>query len=115
MRVLKIGLRPAKKLLETRIKKRLLERLRQGMVAEVAALHRTGLAWARLDSFGLEYRFISRYLQEQLTKAEMTAQLNTAIKHFAKRQMTWWKRDREIHWVTTPDQAERLTRARPKI
>jgi tRNA dimethylallyltransferase len=65
------------------------------------------VSWKKLDAFGLEYRFLSRYLRGQLTKAEAVTQLKYAIQHFAKRQMTWWKRDHDIHWVV-PSQAERL-------
>ena len=61
------------------------------MIEEVESLLKNGVTHARMDSFGLEYRFISRYLQGQLNKEEMTAQLNTAIHQFAKKQMTFFR------------------------
>ena len=82
------GIRCERELLRHRITKRLEARLGQGMVEEVSSLHSAGLSWARLESFGLEYRFIARYLQKQITFDEMKNKLNIAIHQFAKRQET---------------------------
>ena len=77
------------------------------MIEEVESLLYNGVTHERLDSFGLEYRFISRYLQGHLTKEEMTTQLNTAIHQFAKKQMTFFrnmeKNGIHIHWIPEGD------------
>ena len=77
------------------------------MIEEVESLLYNGVTHERLDSFGLEYRFISRYLQDHLTKEEMTTQLNTAIHQFAKKQMTFFrnmeKNSIHIHWIPEGD------------
>jgi tRNA dimethylallyltransferase len=90
--------------LRRRITERLKERLQQGMVQEVMNLRAEGLSWARLESFGLEYRFIARYLQDKTTMEEMTIRLNTAIHQFAKRQETWFRRMEKkgilINWIS---------------
>lgn len=99
-RILKLGTKIPKPKLHNNIATRVDRRLHQGMIEEVRQLHHQGLSWKRLDAFGLEYRYIATYLQKYITKEEMITQLNSAIRHFAKRQMTWWKRDQEIHWVT---------------
>jgi tRNA dimethylallyltransferase len=78
--------------LRQRITLRLEERLKQGMIEEVERLHAAGLSWSRLDSFGLEYRYISKYLQNMISYDEMKNKLNTAIHQFAKRQETWFRR-----------------------
>ena len=76
-----------------RIEKRLKERLeKEDMVEEVKGLHDAGVSWERLESFGLEYKFIAQYLQEKLDYDEMFIKLNTASRQFAKRQLTWFKR-----------------------
>ena len=93
---LQIGIRVDLKKLEGKIEKRLLARIKRGMVAEVKKLKNSGLSWQKLDSFGLEYRYIARYLQGQLSKPEMIQQLKTAILKYAKRQMTWFKKDKRI-------------------
>ncbi len=100
--VLWLGILPAQEILHKKIAKRLKERLRDGMVEEVKKLRASGLSWKKLESFGLEYKFIALYLQNKLTHPEMEEQLGTAIKQYAKRQMTWWKRNKEIHWSDKP-------------
>ncbi len=101
-----LGIRQPEAMLKSRIKARLQERLeKQGLVAEVERLHKNGLSWARLDSLGLEYRFISRYLRGQISAEEAVSQLETALWRFAKRQQTWFRRwekqGAEIVWVET--------------
>jgi tRNA dimethylallyltransferase len=89
--------------LKKRIEKRLQSHLKKGMIIEVKNLHKRGLSWKRMDELGLEYRFVSRYLGGSATadrKKEMIAGLSSAIWHYAKRQMTWWKRDQRIIWMT---------------
>jgi tRNA dimethylallyltransferase len=86
---------------------RLKERLEQGMIEEVMKLHTAGLTWTKLESFGLEYRFISQYLQRKISFDEMTNKLNTAIHQFAKRQETWFRRMEKkgivINWLQSND------------
>ncbi|MBI3074604.1 MAG: tRNA dimethylallyltransferase, partial [Parcubacteria group bacterium] len=97
---LKIGVMLQKEELKRRIKKRLVARMKKGMAAEARNLHGKGLSWKRMDAFGLEYRFLARYLQKKISKQEFAEQLETAIWRYAKRQMTWWKRDKEIRWYS---------------
>ncbi len=101
------GIRWERSVLRKRITTRLTQRLEQGMIEEVKALHISGLSWARLDSFGLEYRYVSQYLQGQITYPDMFAKLNTSIHQFAKRQETWFRRmERKgitINWINGDD------------
>jgi tRNA dimethylallyltransferase len=97
-----IGINPPSDKLEKKIQKRLIERLKNGMLKEVQALRKNGLSWKRLESFGLEYKFCALYLQNKLSREEMEQQLFTAIRQYAKRQMTWWKRNKNIEWTPTP-------------
>lgn len=108
MRHLTIGIVITKQKLHANIDRRVDVRMQQGMVREVQRLHDAGVSWKTLDAFGLEYRFLARYLRGGLTKTEAVQQLKQAIKDFAKRQMTWWKRDATIHWIDTSQQAVRL-------
>lgn len=98
-----LGLKWPREILHGRIYKRLIERLeKENMVEEVENLNREGVSWERLDSFGLEYRYISRYLRDILTYDEMIDELHRAIKKFAKQQKKWYKRwekqGNKIHW-----------------
>lgn len=97
-------------ILRERIKARLNERLTaEDLVAEVERLNAAGLSWQRLKSFGLEYKFISQYLLDELDYEAMVDKLSTAIYRFAKRQKTWFKRwekqGRKINWVNDFDAA----------
>jgi tRNA dimethylallyltransferase len=78
--------------LKQRIHTRLLKRMKSGMVSEVKKLHEAGVSWKRLESLGLEYRYLALFLQNKLSKADMLTQLELAIWHYAKRQRTWFKK-----------------------
>jgi len=101
------GIRWERSTLRQRITVRLKERLEHGMIEEVMNLHTAGLTWTKLESFGLEYRFISQYLQRKITFDEMTNNLNVAIHQFAKRQETWFRRMEKkgivINWLQSND------------
>lgn len=93
-----IGIKPDMVTLRKKIYARLLSRMRQGMVAEARRLHADGLSYRRMEELGLEYRYLARYLQGTLPKDEMLAELESKIYQYAKRQMTYWKRNKEIRW-----------------
>jgi tRNA dimethylallyltransferase len=78
--------------LRNRITARLKERLENSMIEEVKSLQLSGLKWERLESFGLEYKYIAQYLQDKIDYKEMFLKLNTSIHQFAKRQETWFRR-----------------------
>ena len=99
---LTIGIEVPADILAERTHRRILERLDQGMIEEVEVLHKQGVSWERLDSFGLEYRYIARYLQKTITKETMIEELSTKTRQFAKRQRTWLKRDKSIIWLPFP-------------
>lgn len=112
--VLFLGIKKEKKELSSLIRKRLLKRLKKGMLNEVKKLHNPpaggGISWKKLDSFGLEYRWLSLFLQKKITYDEMIERLQKDIEHFAKRQMLWWKHDRRIKWIKKAKQAEKITK-----
>jgi tRNA dimethylallyltransferase len=97
--VLRIGIHRSKETLEQNIHKRLMTRLEHGMIEEVHTLHAQGLTYERMEELGLEYRYIARYLQGQLSYEDMVHELETKIRQYAKRQMTWLKRDTRIIWI----------------
>ena len=93
-----IGLTLPDDVLKKKIHNRLLARMKIGMVREVTNLHKKGLSWKRLESFGLEYRSIALYLQKKISKKEMLVELEKATWQYTKRQMTWFKRNKKIIW-----------------
>jgi tRNA dimethylallyltransferase len=104
-----IGLDADDTQLQSNIHKRLLKRMKAGMIEEVETLHLPrskggyGLSWKRLEALGLEYKFCAQFLQNKkrdaTAKSEMLQNLELAIWQYAKRQRTWWKRNKEIIWV----------------
>jgi tRNA dimethylallyltransferase len=110
-----LGTKKSQEELKELIKRRLLHRIKQGMIAEVRKLKNPpaggqGLSWKRLNDFGLEYRYIAKHLQGELTQQEMIDRLQKEIEHYAKRQMTWFKKNKRIHWIETYKPAETLVR-----
>jgi len=103
LRPVVFGLRWERAELRRRISVRLRERLDQGLIEEVALLHSSGVAWERLEFYGLEYRFVARHLKGELGRNDMVQKLESAIHDFAKRQETWFRRMErqgiEIHWL----------------
>lgn len=105
---LQIGIEISKEKLKENIKKRLLKRLKNNaLINEVKKLHKN-LSWKRLEEFGLEYKFVAQYLQNKITKQEMIDKIQIESEHYAKRQMTWFKRDRKIHWLKNYKEADKL-------
>jgi tRNA dimethylallyltransferase len=103
LRTLFLGLKYNRETERERITERLKIRLEMGLVDEVRSLLDAGITPESLAYYGLEYRYITRYLQGELVYQDMVRQLNTAIHQFAKRQRTWFRKmEREgvvIHWI----------------
>lgn len=103
LRPLVIGIRLEREEMRRRITERLRLRLENGMIEEVQNLHDSGIAWERLDYYGLEYRYVGAFLRGDLNRNDMFQKLNSAIHDFAKRQGNWFRKMErhgiDIHWV----------------
>jgi tRNA dimethylallyltransferase len=95
---LKIGLVLSNEDLRSKINKRLKLRIKQGMIEEAERLHKKGLSYERMRELGLEYRYLADFLEKKISKIEMISKLETEIWRYAKRQMTWFKKDKRIKW-----------------
>lgn len=97
------GLKGDRDLIRSRITQRLHQRLENGMIDEVQQLLDSGVNPNQLIRYGLEYKFLTQYLQHQWDYDTMVQRLNVAIHQFSKRQMTWFRKmEREgfnIHWM----------------
>ena len=80
------------------------------MIAEAMRLHKKGLSYKRMEELGLEYRHLARLLQGKITKQEFLEQLEREINRYAKRQMRWFCRNKDIHWVKSKAGAARLAK-----
>ncbi len=103
---LQIGLTIPNEELRVRIHNRLISRVKKGMIKEGQDLHKAGLSWKRMLALGLEYRYLALYLQNKITKKEFLEKLETEIWRYAKRQMTWFRRDKSIRWVKPKNYSE---------
>lgn len=85
------------------IYKRLISRMDSGLIEEAENLLKNGMTHERLQFLGLEYKFLSFFLQDKISRQELITQLSTAINQFSKRQMTWFRKmEKEgikINWI----------------
>jgi tRNA dimethylallyltransferase len=107
---LQIGMDVPKEKLHQNIKKRLEKRFRQGMIEEVKKLKKSGLSWKKIQSFGLGYFWIPLYLQGKIDKKELFEKVYQAEKDYAKRQMTWFKKDKRIKWLEKYKEIENIAK-----
>lgn len=100
-----IGLTGSVELRRERILKRLEERFEQGLIDEVAGLISSGVDPEVLRFYGLEYKFVTDYLQNRINFEDLKEQLYIAIRQFAKRQMTFFRKMEKdgvkINWLDT--------------
>lgn len=106
-----IGITLSGEKLKERIRARLIQRLDGGMIEEARRLHTPtngiGLSFERMEELGLEYRYLAYFLKNEITREELIERLSSKIWQYAKRQMTWFKRDQRIKWFA-PDQSEEI-------
>lgn len=98
------GIQYDRELIKQRITKRLKHRLKhEGMIEEVEGLIKAGVSTDKLKFYGLEYKLITQYLLNEISRTEMFERLNISIHQFAKRQATWFRRMEkngfDINWI----------------
>ncbi len=100
--VLWIGITAPPEMLEKKIAVRLSARIKQGMITEANRLRASGLSFRRMEVLGLEYRALARLLQKKILRKEFESELFGEIRRYAKRQITYWKRNKDILWFEKP-------------
>lgn len=105
--VLKVGFKAPREIIRQKIKTRLEKRIKEGMMEESQnLLDKKILSFKRMEELGLEYRYIAKYLKGEIkSKEELIEILSTKISQFAKRQETWFRREKNIIWfdITASD------------
>lgn len=86
-----------------RINQRVDEMLAEGLVEEVEKLAGMGCTRDMVSMQGLGYKEILSYLAGDITLEEATERIKRDTRHFAKRQITWFKREKDVIWVNKPD------------
>lgn len=109
-----LGIAMPRETIRERITLRLKQRLAHGLIEEVERLNKEGVSWEQLHFYGLEYRFISQYLQGQLGYNDMYQKLNSAIHQFAKQQEKWFrnleKKGHNIQWIDRKNDIESVAK-----
>lgn len=101
--VLKLGIQVEREELYRRIDLRVEKMLGEGLVEEVQSLLARGLTPDLKALRSIGYKEICAFLAGDCDLAEATRLMKRDTRHYAKRQLTWFKRDNEIYWVDYPD------------
>lgn len=109
-RVLKLGMEIPREILNTRIVQRVDQMMRDGLLDEAERLSKR-YDWNLPAMSGLGYRQLGAYLRGEVTLEQAVERIKIETRQYAKRQMTWFKRDQSIHWVQNARHAELLVRA----
>ncbi len=108
--VLEIGISVPNETLRQRINQRVDEMIKNGLIAEVKNLiEKYGQKQQAFDAIG--YREIIDYLNNRITLNQAAELMKINTWHYAKRQMTWFKKDKRIHWIKNQKEAENLIKS----
>lgn len=110
-RFLQVGIKLTEKELKKRIEKRVKKMFRDGLLNEIKKLRNPpfggGLSWKRLYELGFEYKYPAMFLQGKISGEEMLKRMILENWHYAKRQMTWFKKYQpKTKWLA-PSKIER--------
>ncbi len=106
--VLQIAIDQPREVLYDRINKRVDEQIKNGLLHEIKNLLKQKYSWDLPSMSGIGYRQFKDYFEGNMSLAQATENLKQANRNYAKRQMTWFKRDKRIHWVKTFEEADNL-------
>jgi tRNA dimethylallyltransferase len=98
-----IGIKPDREILRKKIEVRNVRMLQKGLIAEVKKLHEKRVSWKRIEEFGFEYKYVANFVRGKIAKNEMIEQMNNKTWQFSKRQMTYWRRNKNIFWFSPRD------------
>ena len=107
--VLQIGIKTDNDILKERIAKRFYKRVEAGIVEEAEELHKKCLSYERMHEIGLAHKYIVLYLQNKISKEDFIQASIKEEQRYAKRQMTWFKRDTRIQWFALDEQNKILS------
>lgn len=104
--VLSIGLNTEDAVLKEKIRIRLHQRMKAGMLAEAKHLRAEGLSWKRFFSLGLEYRALGKFLQEKISRADMLEMIEKETWQYVRRQRTWFRNKTETIWLDSSKKSD---------
>ena len=105
---MQVGVKLPDKILKKNIEKKVKDMLKRGLVKETQKLRNSGLSWKRIYELGFEYKYPALFLQGKINKEDILKRMLHENWQYAKRQMTWFKRDKRIKWVKNYKEARKL-------
>ena len=96
--VLKIGLMAPRRILYERINEQVVEWVKNGIVDEVKRIIREGVTKQRIKNLGLEYVVVVEYLEKKISLDQMIEKMQSKVRQYAKRQITWFKKEKNVSW-----------------
>lgn len=105
-RALWIGLNPPKTILKKRVQARVGRMLGRGLVAETRSLIRARVPKHRIREFGFEYRAVLDHLDGKSSRSQLADALTRASLDYARHQISWWRRNKNIRWLRQPTDAD---------
>ena len=101
--ILKIGLVAPRQVLYENINSRVFDWINHGIIEEVKGLLGQGVSEERIKQLGLEYRVIIDYIDKSLSSELLIEKMQTKTRQYAKRQLTWFKREQDVSWFDISD------------
>lgn len=96
--ILRIGLSAPREVLYKKINTRVYKWIEDGILEEVIDLRKKGVSTKRFKQLGLEYAVLSDYLDGSLSFDDMIGKMQISVRQYAKRQITWFKKEKNIIW-----------------
>lgn len=112
-----LGIKTSQRILEKKIKIRLDKRIKEGLLREIQKLIKNGISYKKLFDLGLEYRYVSQFIKTnpksvvrnpQFLRSPFYEKLLRNIIKYSRRQITWFKRNKDIKWIKNEKDANRL-------
>jgi len=105
-----IGIRRPRPELRRRIRAAIRKRVQRGLLRETRNLIQREIPEKRLAELGLDYGIAADYLKHRISREAMLAKLESATWRYAKRQETWFRKHRDIHWISNETEAKKLVK-----
>ena len=108
--VLKVGLTASRDILFENINQRVYKWIEKGIIDETKNLIKSGVSKKRIQQIGLQYAVILEYLDNKISKGELMEKMQTKVTQYAKRQITWFKKEENIVWfdITSKDYFDKV-------
>jgi tRNA dimethylallyltransferase len=112
---LKIGLIKPRDILYRDIEKRIDEMFEKGFIEEVKVLQARYKHWSKTALQAIGYKEVLAYLSGEISIEEAKHMMKLRTRHLAKRQVTWFKKEENVHWIDSTDFEQALLKAKTLV